>query len=254
MNAPRLHWKPHEWRRRVEPAELGLQYTSVERLELTGTKRLETGPEEVCLVCLGGAFRFACAGRTGEAVPRDMLYVPPGSAIELAAADRVEIARFAAPCDLATVFAHLKFAEIDRDPIRHKVYGKAANNCRRDVWNFIDDGFPAGRMLTGICAGAPGGWTAWPPHEHAEKREEVYVYFGMGKSFGVQLVYGDMDSPLVAGLVRDGDLVSVPRGYHPSVGCPAGGIGYIYCMVAKNQGERSFMDLSVQKEYGDRFE
>jgi 5-deoxy-glucuronate isomerase len=55
-------------------------------------------------------------------------------------------------------------------------------------------------------------------------------------------------------MVTNGDLVSVPKGYHPSVGCPAGKICYIYCMVSKKSGDRSFMDLHIQEIYGDKFE
>jgi len=105
----------------------------------------------------------------------------------------------------------------------------------------------------GLCESDAGGWTAWPPHEHAEKREEVYVYFNMGNAFGVQCVYDDMDNPYDVTMIRDGDLISIPKGYHPNVGCPAGKISYIYCMVSKIPGDRNFMDLKIQEIYGDKF-
>ena len=76
----------------------------------------------------------------------------------------------------------------------------------------------------------------------------------MGKAFGVQCVYEDMDDPMAVVMVRDGDLVSVPRGYHPNVGCPAGRISYVYCMTARTAGQRDFMDLHFQEIYGDGFE
>jgi 5-deoxy-glucuronate isomerase len=39
--------------------------------------------------------------------------------------------------------------------------------------------------MTSLCWGNPGGWTAWPPNEHAAKREEIYVYFDMGDAFEI---------------------------------------------------------------------
>jgi len=54
-------------------------------------------------------------------------------------------------------------------------------------------------------------------------------------------------------MIRDGDLISIPKGYHPNVGCPAGKISYIYCMVSKIPGDRNFMDLKIQEIYGDKF-
>ena len=42
------------------------------------------------------------------------------------------------------------------------------------------------------------------------------MYFDMGQAFGLQCIYEDLDRPLAVALATDGDLVSVPRGYHPT--------------------------------------
>ena len=131
--------------------------------------------------------------------------------------------------------------------------GKVENGTRRDVWNYIDEAFPSGRFLTGICFGSDGGWTAWPPHEHGKEREELYVYFGMGQGFGVQCVYDEFDTAN-AYVVQDGHLVSIPHGYHPNCGCPSGGLRYVYCMVSTTEGDREFMNLRTQKIFGDKLE
>lgn len=162
--------------------------------------------------------------------------------------------QYGAPADRDADFAHITFAGVDANPDTHKVFGKTETNCRRDVWNFIGAEFNCSRLMMGMCLGRPGGWTSWPPHEHGSQREEVYVYFGMGEAFGVQCVYDDMDDPYTVAMVRDGDLISVPRGYHPNAGCPGGAIGFVYCMTATTPGKRDFMDLTIQKEFGDRFE
>ena len=49
---------------------------------------------------------------------------------------------------------------------------------------YITDKFDASRLLVGIGQGSPGGWTVWPPHEHGDEKEELYVYFDMGAAFG----------------------------------------------------------------------
>ena len=107
--------------------------------------------------------------------------------------------------------------------------------------------------MMGLCESDVGGWTSWPPYEHAEKRKEVYVYFNMKNAFGVQCVYDNMDNPYDVAMVMDGDLISIPKGYHPNVGCPAGEISYIYCMASKIPGDRNFMVLKIQEIYGDKF-
>lgn len=233
------------------PESLGLSYCSVQRIELTGASQmLESGKEELCLIIIGGSIQFEWGDICGNAQTCDMLYVPIQSSITISG-DGI-VMRYGAPCSKQYVFRHIPFVEVDQDE-RHKVYGKQENGTRRDVWNFIDDNIASGRFLTGICCGRDGGWTAWPPHEHGKEREEVYVYFQMGESFGLQCVYDQMDQPNVY-LVREGDVVSIPSGYHPNVGCPCGGIYYAYVMVSTTEGDRNFMDLRTQKIYGDRLE
>ncbi len=244
------HFKPHELLRRLNSADLGLKYTSAQRLELAGSLTAASGDEEICLVCIGGECAFEHDGARGRVVLRDILYLPPGDSVALSG-DKCLLMRFGAPCAGGTGFAHIPFAEVDRDS-RHKVYGDESIGTRRDVWNAIDEKFASGRFLVGFCVGRDGGWTAWPPHEHAAEREETYVYFGMGDAFGVQLVYNDMDNPHCVAMVREGDLVSIARGYHPNCGCPKGGISYVYCMVSTREGERQFMDLRCQAIFGDK--
>ncbi|MBD3307071.1 hypothetical protein GF339_11665 [candidate division KSB3 bacterium] len=249
---PTYHWKAPELLEKKTPDALGMEYTSVQRLEIRERFTLETGAEEICLVVLEGAVEFQCEGQQGQASVKDMLYTPRQQTIQLTS-DAAVLMAFGAPAHIDAPFAHIRFAEIDQHPDTHQIFGNKATNCRRDVWHFIGADFPCSRLMMGMCVGEPGGWTVWPPHEHAAEREEVYLYFGMGDAFGIQCVYDDMDDPYVVAMVRDGDLISIPRGYHPNVGCPAGRISFIYCMVAKTPGQRDFMDLHFQEIYGESF-
>ena len=251
---PKYHFKPHELRTRLRPQQMGLDYTSVQRLELVEPVSLESVDEELCLVCLEGSFEFLHKHDRGKVVTKDMIYVPPQTGIVLTPEAYAVVMRFGAPSTAKTQLKHIRFLDVNDDPVRHRSYGKAENNSLREVWHFIDDDFQSERFLVGICKGAIGAWTAWPPHEHGATREEVYTYFGMEEAFGIQCVYEDMDRPIQVALVRDGDLVSVPRGYHPNVGCSGGRISYVYCMVSKTPWNRKFMDLTIHSIYGDRFE
>lgn len=250
------HFSAADAARPLRPADLGLVYTSVQRLELkTGgvqTLSVDSGSEEICLVVIEGEVAFSHLADKGQATLGDMLYLPVDSRITLSGGPAA-LMRFGAPCARPTRFAHIRFSEVDADE-RHKTYGKSESGTRRDVWNFIDERFDSSRFLIGICYGAPGGWTAWPPHEHGDKREETYVYFNMGgDGFALQCVYDELrpDAPL---LVRNGDVVPIPAGYHPNVGCPKTGIRYVYCMVSREAEDRNFMDLRTQAAYGERLE
>ena len=66
--------------------------------------------------------------------------------------------------------------------------------------------------MAGITFSAPGNWTSWPPHEHAALAEEAYLYIDMpAPAFGVQFVYTDKTTPELAVMVREGDVVLMPR-------------------------------------------
>lgn len=251
----KLHYKPEETLSRIDPEDMGLMFTSAQRIEVTEETKIESLSEEVCFVCIEGSVSYTYREEKGTAVMKDMLYVPINSEITFTSEDQGILIQFGAPCDRDTMFAHIKFEDVDADE-RHKVYGKDENGTKRDVWNYIDESFDSSRFLMGMCSGDVGGWTAWPPHEHGEIREEVYIYFNMGDSFGAQFVYDDdaMDDPHTVALIRDGHIVSIPKGYHPNCGSPAGGIFYVYCMVSIKPEDRNFMDLQVQKKYGDKFE
>lgn len=251
-----------------DPADLGLSFTSLRRIELAERQTIElyTKLTEAALVVLEGnplytasLFKDTDAKRpTGPDSPvgtlafQDVLFIPPHAAVSMEGPGVLIL--FEAPSELGASFAHIRFDDIKKDPARHKTYGKPELGTLRHVWHAVDDQFPCSRLMLGFCQGSAGGWTAWPPHEHGDEREEVYVYYGMGKGFGIQCVYRDLSEPGIAVVVRDGDAVSIPEGYHPNVGSPAGGIQYIYCMTARMPGKRTFMDLRVQKEYGETFE
>ena len=78
-----VHLKPEETKKRLSPADLDLVYCSAERIELSGKVELESGEEELCLVCIAGEASYQCQGVSGTAVMSDMLYVPIQSSIVL---------------------------------------------------------------------------------------------------------------------------------------------------------------------------
>ena len=101
----------------------------------------------------------------------------------------------------------------------------------------------AGRLVVGFTVSEPGNWTSWPPHEHAAMLEEIYVYFDMpDPSFGIQLVYSNPDDPELVTVVRDGDAVLIPSGYHPNVSVPGHCICFLWAMAAHRE--------VVDRQYG----
>lgn len=246
---------PNDMREGVRPEDSPLDWLSCQRIKLGGGRQeitLQTGPEEVVLACIEGQVDYDGAGATGRVGFRDLVYLPWKSQITVRARGEAVLMRIGAPSDRDTQFARIRFADVQGDPARHKVFGSLEAHTYRDVYMYIDDTFNASRLLVGMAKGAAACWTVWPPHEHGDEKEELYVYFDLQGGFGIQCVYETLDDPAFCGIVREGDMVAVPRGFHPNVGCPGGRISYLYAMAARVAGERKFMALRFQREFGDR--
>ena len=81
--------------------------------------------------------------------------------------------------------------------------------------------------------------------------EEAYLYIDMpAPSWGIQLVYTNPSNPELVTVVREGDVVVMPGGYHPNVSAPGGKIGFLWMMAAVRETEdRQFGVVNVQPEY-----
>jgi 5-deoxy-glucuronate isomerase len=97
------------------------------------------------------------------------------------------------------------------------------------VRNILPETEPAESLLV-VEVITPGGhWSSYPPHKHdtAEAGEETaleetyYHRLDPPQGFAFQRVYTDDRALDETVCVEDGDVVMVPRGYHP-VGAPHG--------------------------------
>jgi 5-deoxy-glucuronate isomerase len=216
----------------------------------TAPLAFETGPLETGLVALRGSAEVATHGRRFGMAPFDALYVPRGSEVEVRPGPSgCDLAQVAAPVERAYPLQFVAWADVQRDPGLHFKAGAPPSERALNV--LIGKNVEAGRILAGVTFSTPGNWTSWPPHEHAEMLEEAYLYIDMpAPSFGIQLVYTDAAAPELAVVVHEGDVVLMPRGYHPNVAAPGGSINFLWMMAAHREGaDRQFGVVNVQPEY-----
>lgn len=209
------------------------------------TEERETG-----LVCLRGGAAVEADGVRHELGRYDALYVPRDSNITVkAGSDGVDLAEVAAPVAKKYPLQLVRFADVQEDPALHFRTGGPA--AERDLNVLLGKNVTAGRILAGVTFSRPGNWTSWPPHEHARLAEEAYLYIDMPEpGWGIQLVYNDPREPELVAIVREGDVVLMPQGYHPNVSAPGGTINFLWMMAAVREGEdRQFGVVNVQKEY-----
>ena len=239
----------------VAPGRTAARYLHYGRIILDpgDTLRIEAGDHETGLICLQGSAEVGVDGATYALSRYDALYVPRDSSSDITAGTSgVDLAEIAAPVATRHAVQHVRFAEVRQDPTLHFETGGAA--ARRDLNVLIGKNVRAGRIMAGVTFSQPGNWTSWPPHEHAAMLEEAYLYIDMpAPAFGVQLVYTNAREPEVATIVREGDVVLMPQGYHPNVAAPGGSINFLWMMAAHREDvDRQYGVVNVQPEFAQQ--
>ncbi len=212
--------------------------------------RLSTAEHETSLICLKGGATVSVGGDTFQLGLYDSLYIPRDSEVEVVAgAEGCDIAEVSSPVDNRYPVQLVRFADVQRDSTLH--FKAGGPTAEREVNILIGKNVEAGRLLAGVTFSKPGNWTSWPPHEHAAMLEEAYLYVDMpAPGWGIQLVYTDPGAPELVAVVREGDCVLMPKGYHPNVAAPGGAINFLWMMAANREGEdRQFGVVNVQPEY-----
>jgi 5-deoxy-glucuronate isomerase len=211
--------------------------------------QFNNGTQETAFICLAGVVELAVGGEHFKLGERDSAYIPRGSSIQLKTGSTADIAEFSADVENKYPLQIVRYSDVKNDKSLHFVAGGAATT--RDLNILIGKNVQAGRLLAGLTISEPGNWTSWPPHEHAAMLEEMYVYTQMPPpAFGIQFVYTDTKEPELATIVRDGDAVLMPRGYHPNVAAPGHRIGFLWAMAAHREKEdRQFGVVNVQPEF-----
>ena len=214
---------------------------------------LATGERETGLVCLAGTAAVRAGGATYELGRYDALYIGRDQTATITAGpEGADLAEISAPVTARHPVQFVSFAQIRKDPTLHVDAG--GPTAKRDLNVLIGKNVQAGRIMAGVTFSQPGNWTSWPPHEHAAMLEEAYLYIDMpAPAFGVQLVYTNAREPEVATIVREGDVVLMPQGYHPNVAAPGGSINFLWMMAAHREDvDRQYGVVNVQPDFAQQ--
>jgi len=231
----------------VTPATTAARHLHYGRIVLdTEPLSFSTDDRETALICLRGSARVS-----GTALAKyDAIYIPRDSDVTVQPGpDGCDFAEVAAPVEKRYPLQVVRFDDVQKDAALH--FHTGGPSSERDINVLIGKNVEAGRILAGVTFSRPGNWTSWPPHEHARMLEEAYLYIDMpAPGWGLQLVYNDPRSPELVTVVRDGDVVLMPQGFHPNVSAPGSSINFLWMMAAIREGDdRQFGVVNVQPEY-----
>lgn len=193
---------------------------------------------ELCVVVLAGTadvndWRDVGSRTSVFTGPPEAVYLPPNSRFRIQArSERCEVALCWAPAKQGAEAALIKASEI-------KPFQRGSGRTARTIHNVLMEDRPAESLLVTEVLTPAGNWSSYPPHKHdtddppreAYLEETYYHRMARPDGFAVQLVYTDDRSLDEAIQVRDGDVVLVPRGYHPVAAGPGYDLYYLNVMA-----------------------
>ncbi|RLE99751.1 MAG: hypothetical protein DRJ63_04350 [Thermoprotei archaeon] len=179
--------------------------------------KLKSNSFEKAIAVLSGKIELKVDNSKYPLTDRSLAYIPLGTESEIYAEEAVVVV-----AEAEAVNKH-KFYFKHIGSMKKKLVGE--RSYLRYVYTAIGPEDPSDHFLAGFTEGYPGNWTSFPPHKHDEK-PEVYVYYGMGRYYGVQFI--EENGVFKAFKVYDYDAVIIEKGYHPNVALPFTGINYFW--------------------------
>jgi 5-deoxy-glucuronate isomerase len=228
----------------VTPESAGWSYVGfdVYRLRRGMQVVVDTSAREVCAVMLSGRADISVGDHQWRDVGAresvfqgtpDAVYAPPGGAIKVVAASEVaEVALCWAPASRGSSPELIPAAEV-------RPFKRGSGRTERTIHNILMEDRSAESLLVTEVLTPGGNWSSYPPHKHDTDDppretylEETYYHrTTRPEGFAVQLVYTDDRSLDEALQVHDGDVVMVPRGYHPVAAGPGYDLYYLNVMA-----------------------
>lgn len=228
----------------ITPENAGWTYVGFDLHQLPNIGDVAHGglhDREACIVLIAGRASIEVDGQTflaGERMspfegPPHSVYVPAGAKWRIEALTPLEVAVCTAPGKPGARPARL----IGPGDVEKLTRGKGTNT--RYPTNILPEAADADSLLV-VEVITPGGHTSsYPPHRHDEDDlphqsflEETYYHrFSRPQGFGFQRVFTDDRSLDETMLIEDGDVVLVPRGYHPVAAVAGYDIYYLNVMA-----------------------
>jgi 5-deoxy-glucuronate isomerase len=227
----------------ITPASAGWGYVGFEALRLAPgqTAARSTADRELCVVVISGTVDVSSVHGDWSGLGRrpdpfagrpDAAYLPPATDVRITARTEAEVGLCFAPASDGDAPRLLPGDEIAPET-------RGSGPMERTVHEILMGGREAESLLVCEVQTPPGHWSSYPPHKHDRDAlpeesllEETYYHrLDPPHGFAVQRVYSDDRSLDECLVVRDRDVVLVPRGYHP-VGVPPGYRSYYLNVMA----------------------
>lgn len=249
MNLKKSYVEKYGYERVTTERNSPLAYLELDFLKLADGQSCtvdELGKEFALIVLCGKCevkgenFVFAEVGKRANPFegPAEAVYVGKDTPFTVTGkGGDVKIAVCKAPARNAYPAAYVPVADIKK-----KDLGKGAF-ARKAAFN-LPETVQANLLYIGEFWVEDGNWASYPPHKHDVENmptegflDEIYYFeFDKPQGFGFQAVYSKEGDINEVYKVKSGDLVEVPKGYHPFTVAPGYKNYCLWIMAGKNRG------------------
>ena len=243
----------------VTPQSAGWDYVGFEVFKLHDGQAIKgnSGAFEICLVVLAGHGNIKVDGqafnglgtRTSvfDPIAPDAVYLPPGLDYAVTATGDLELGVCKAPGT-----GTYPVRRIPTDRMSMEKCGKG-NNIRH-VCNILPETEPADSLLVVEVITPAGNASSYPPHKHDQDYlpqesllvETYYHRLEPSQGFAFQRVYTDDRTLDETMTIENGDVVLVPRGYHPVATVHGYDLYYLNVMAGPKRAWQFYNDPQHQ--------
>lgn len=231
----------------ITPEVAGWAYSGLTVLNMTHNEVqvISTETTEVAVLPLSGSCTVEVESNTFELQGRagvfssvtDFAYIPLDTEVRITATEPAEIALCTAEATRRIDPYYVPAGDV-------AVEVRGGGSGTRQINNFLSaDVAEADKLIAVEVITPEGNWSSYPPHKHDEfsddevELEEIYYFRIEGDDgFGMFNLYTTDGALGMTEVVRDGDVVLVPRGYHgPAAAAPGHHMYYLNVMAGPAQ-------------------
>lgn len=225
----------------ITPESEGWKYLSFAVHNPSSATEVGEAAQEVAVVPLKGTVTATVDGKDIELTRTsvfdqmpNILYAPPGASITIEGDGE---------CAVGSAPAEGRYDVRVFTPDEMKIEIRGGGAARRQIVHALAPPLEAERLILYEVYVPRGAWSGWPPHCHdgydgSPYLEEVYYFrtdpadgFCMHRNWRVDEPFDELH------LANDGELVTVPKGYHSSVGSPGSHMFFLNYLAGELVGE-----------------
>lgn len=249
MNLKKSYVEKYGYERVVTDRNSPLTYTELDFLKLGDGQSYtvsEKGKEFALIILYGKCsvkgenFNFSEVGKRANVFdgPAEAVYVGKDTEFTVTGiGGDVKIAVCKAPADKYFAPSHVPVSDIKTKDLGKGAYSRSA------AFN-LPETVEANLLYIGELWVEDGNWASYPPHKHDIDNmptegflDEIYYFeFDKPQGFGFQAVYSKEGDINEVYKVKTGDLVEVPKGYHPFTVAPGYKNYCLWIMAGKDRG------------------